>query len=131
MWLMLEDQFLSGSPEALALDGSVNKFLKGTSINFDIHNGTFTANRKYKSRIFLDGIDDIQLFWTKHALNRIGFEVLSGKQDLFASGLSICSIQCINEGQGYSWIIHQEGHQTIFTHISGLINHCKKLFDSN
>jgi iron complex transport system ATP-binding protein len=75
IWLMLPEVFAVGTPEELALNGSFDKLLEGTSVQFNPMLGTFATPRKPLATISLTASSEMLFVWTKFALERIGFSV--------------------------------------------------------
>lgn len=75
-WLMQPCQkIVSGSPEDLVLRGEFENTFFGDKFKFEPQNGTFRIKEEKKNKIQLLG-NGLHYFWTKHALERNGFEII-------------------------------------------------------
>lgn len=97
IWLMLPEIFAVGTPEELALNGSFDKLLEGTSVQFNPMLGTFSSPRKPLATIMLTASNEMLFVWTKFALERIGFRVVTHSQN------EIYSLSCSTHEKDYSW----------------------------
>jgi len=83
IWLLGTDGTLeSGAPEDLVLNKVFEKVFCGKGIIFDRKRGTFKSRQDFSGVIALQG-KGLARFWTAHALEREGFEVIAeeGKQE--------------------------------------------------
>jgi iron complex transport system ATP-binding protein len=74
MWLMFDDDITEGAPEDLILNNSFSGIFKDTNLNFNVKTGEFKTIKHPNNHIGLIGEGDI-FFWTKKALERLGFIV--------------------------------------------------------
>jgi iron complex transport system ATP-binding protein len=119
IWLMLNDGFRIGSPEDLALNSSLNKLFERTDIYLDIKTGGFLSKKEYNRKISLKVDNEIYFTWTKHALERIGYQVMTELKE------SIPIIVCKNRDNKWIWECQESSRITRFDSISGLCNFIK------
>lgn len=82
LWLMNDKgDFFTGMPEELVLDGSLEATFVSEGVKFDPSNGLFKVHQQTKGQVSLDG-EGITGFWTKKALERIGYTVIGTKTPL-------------------------------------------------
>lgn len=82
LWLMPTGGPLHvGLPEELALNGTLAATFAGEGVEFDSSQGSFRVQRRQCGPIGLLG-DGEHALWTARALERIGFDVISGDQEL-------------------------------------------------
>lgn len=75
-WLAGFDQpIISGIPEALALNGFIEKIFFRPGIHFNPFTGRFSLTHTFKRTIKLSGGNALFKHWTSHALQRIGYAV--------------------------------------------------------
>ncbi len=80
IWLMtMGNETVAGTPEDLVLNDTFGKTFTKEGIEFDKAHGIFKVVDKPRAEIGLDG-DEIGVFWTKRALERLGFRVKSKKK---------------------------------------------------
>ena len=78
LWLLSPGGTLKvGAPESLVLDGAFEATFEGEGVEFDRETGSFKVHTRYAERIGLLG-DGVHGFWTTRALEREGFDVVSG-----------------------------------------------------
>ncbi len=68
-------EMVSGMPEELVLDGRLEKAFMRKGIEFDRTSGSFRIHNHYRGAIGLVG-EGMLAFWTKRALERIGYRVV-------------------------------------------------------
>jgi len=67
---------VTGMPEALVLDGRLEKAFHRNGFEFDRHSGSFRIHHEPTATIGLFG-DGTETYWTKRALERLGYRVVS------------------------------------------------------
>lgn len=87
VWLLSSGGVLStGSPEDMAIDGSLSSFFSGRGISFDDRTGLFSVSVDVVRRIRLYGCDGLRKAMVRKALRRHGIEaaddVLSGETSI-------------------------------------------------
>jgi iron complex transport system ATP-binding protein len=82
LWLMpATGQLISGLPEELALNGALTRAFQSEGVEFDPVQGSFKLQRTPCGPIGLSG-DGLAAAWTARALERVGYEVVTGQHDL-------------------------------------------------
>jgi len=78
LWLIQQDQIVSGIPEDLLLQGKINKTFSGSNIRFDPQRGNFVLKNhtRHFVRFYAEGLLGQ---WTQHALERCGFQVITDR----------------------------------------------------
>jgi len=79
IWLMLDDGLICGAPEDLALSNTLNRLFENTEVYLDFSTGTFLHKTASNWTIGLTAENDNHYIWTKRALERIGYEVVSSE----------------------------------------------------
>ena len=121
IWLMLNDGMLVGSPEDLALNGSLNRLFDGTNIYLDLASGGFLSQRGSNNRINLSAENIIYFTWTKRALERIGYTIVLEENSSIPTIKSIC-----NENKCF-WEFQYNSTALVFDSISKLCDYLKTL----
>ncbi len=80
LWLMADGTLYEGAPEDLVLNHRLTRIFEGTKLHFDDHKGEFKIKRPDIRFITLSG-EGKSFFWTKKALERLGFSVNKNKSD--------------------------------------------------
>lgn len=79
IWLMTwENKTYSGTPEDLVLNDVFGKTFTREGIEFEKETGVFKVAEPHSSEIHIHG-DKVGVFWTKRALERLGYTVYLGK----------------------------------------------------
>ncbi|MDQ8182496.1 ABC transporter ATP-binding protein [Pelagicoccus sp. SDUM812005] len=79
LWLLGNDGSLTtGMPEALALGGSIARTFASREVDWDSEQGAFRMHSHSCASVALDGRGAAEV-WTRRALARIGYEVLSAE----------------------------------------------------
>ncbi len=115
IWLMLPNIFAVGTPEELALNGSFDSLLEGTSVQFNPLLGTFATPRKPLATISLTASSEMLLVWTKFALERIGFNVEIDKPN------ELYSLSCTTN----SWQLYIKNETKAFDSLGNLCRFLK------
>lgn len=121
IWLMLDDGLTLGSPEDLALNGDINRLFDGTDLFLDLSSGGFLSKKTPNKKINLFADNEIYHSWTKRALERIGYLVISESDD------SVPLIKCAYTGVKYLWTFKYNSQTVEFDCISQLSNYLKSL----
>ena len=101
LWLMHEGRVHCGVPEDLVLSGLLERVFAHEGVAFDRHTGTFRVNRSLGRRVGLEGPMP-EVFWTRRALERVGYTVVSASADI----LSVY----VHAGQPLQWTIEYDGN---------------------
>jgi iron complex transport system ATP-binding protein len=79
LWILDHgDNFWSGVPEDLVFAGIIERVFGNTGLRFDASSGAFIAVQQGDKSISLSG-DTTTVFWTKRALERNGYHVVTGR----------------------------------------------------
>ena len=81
LWLMHAGQLQAGVPEDLVLRGELQLMFEGEGVTFDRHTGTFGIARPTGRAVRLEGASP-ERFWTRRALERTGYAVVNGGQNV-------------------------------------------------
>jgi len=112
LWLMLDGALHEGAPEDLVLNRQFARVFEGTKLHFDDRKGEFNIKREDMQTIKLSGEGKI-FFWTKKALERLGFSVQKEENKHHAD-------VSISEGVSSLWTCKYYGKQKEFNSIYGL-----------
>ena len=106
LWWVDEGNFYAGFPEQIAYEQEIYEKLSQEKIRFDYENGNFRFQNEFRKSVkFISDGSDLA-FWTKHALERNGFEISGNSeflieiknQNLFLNNHNFNSIdELINE----------------------------------
>ena len=116
-WLMIDDTMYEGAPEDLALNGQFARMFENTKLDFDDKNAQFNIKRNDKKPIKVAG-EGKTFFWTKNALERLGF-VVQKTENTKQADISISS-----ENQTL-WTINYREKSSQFTSIYQLVEFLK------
>ena len=118
MCLMFDDDIIEGAPEDLILNKSFSDIFKNTNLNFNIKTGEFQTLKHSHNHIGLIG-EGNSFFWTKKALERLGFIV---------DCENICSKNIIVKTHNHNiqWIFTNEQKKIIFNSIYELSQNIEK-----
>jgi iron complex transport system ATP-binding protein len=74
LWLMIDGKLYEGAPEDMVLNQQFARVFEGTKLHFDDRKGEFNIRRMDIKQITLSG-EGKTFFWTKKALERLGYSV--------------------------------------------------------
>ncbi len=111
---------ISGSPEDLVLNGTIQEFIQNSDVHFDAIAGKFIPVFSGGKSIGLEGIPGIELKWTKNALERAGFSVTD-------HDFNLSVIQGNSDNKNFWKIRHPSGEEIVHT-IDDLLNSLKRFF---
>lgn len=77
LWWMNEGQFYAGYPEQVAYEQEIYEKLSQEKIKFDYQAGHFHFQHSKLRKVKLTNDNSDLAYWTKHALERSGFEIVS------------------------------------------------------
>ena len=81
IWLMtMENKIYTGVPEDLVLNDIFGKVFTREGVEFDKQHGVFKVVEPHSATINVEG-EKVALFWTKRALERLGYTVTTGKKN--------------------------------------------------
>lgn len=116
IWLMEQNKgMITGTPEDLAIDGSLTHFFERDSIHFNSHTGLFAVDNPINSYIHLEG-EGKRLDMAKKALRRIGIDTTDNE--------SAITVKVSNNSYG---IYRQNNLISDETNIEMLLKRIKKL----
>ena len=112
-------EMISGMPEELILDGRLEKAFKRNGFEFDRTSGSFRIHHHYKGSIGLVG-EGMLAYWTKRALERIGYRVTRDASLSFR-------IEVSDEKGSGLWLCYDDNCRDAreIRDICGVINHVK------
>lgn len=111
-WVILDGQIHEGSPEDLGLSGLFEQLFESSGIAFDRESGRFKYRRSPRGDIRLTGGGDLAVVWTRHTLERLGFEV--------TDTVGQTTVEVIPEGSGFQWMVKQGDREKSFDSLYGL-----------
>ena len=110
LWLIADDALYEGAPEDLILNQQFARMFEETKLRFDDNKGEFNIRNEDMQPITLAGDDEKTFFWTKKALERLGFAV---QKEQNAS----CADIVIFGDAATTWMLNLRGKQMQFTSI--------------
>lgn len=124
IWLMSSGGHLAaGLPEELILDGSFQQAFDKDGIEFDAATGTFNIHQSGSKTIGVTG-DNTAAFWTKKALVRNGFSIVSvssSSSGSFTAG-DHKLVTISGEENHCEWIVTHHGNITCYTSIQEFLS---------
>ena len=102
LWLLHEGIVHTGVPEDLVLNGTIAKVFAYEGVIFDRHTGAFQVERPPGRPIGLEGPMP-EVFWTRRALERVGYSVVAASPD-------ILSVRVETASNAVRWVVTQAGH---------------------
>ncbi len=76
IWMVLDDELITGSPEDLMIAGAFEHLFDPSSVLFNSDDGTFSFRSETKGNIYIEGTGT-KRHWTEKAVQRAGFTVSS------------------------------------------------------
>ena len=110
LWLITDDALYEGAPEDLILNRQFARMFEETKLRFDDCKGEFNIRTDDMQPITLAGDDEKIFFWTKKALERLGFSVQKEENASYANIV-------IQDGTSTLWILNFHGKQIQFASI--------------
>lgn len=74
-WWLNDGNFHAGYPEQIAYENKIFETLSQENITFDYEKGTFRFRKLKHNKVKFSGDESPLAFWTKHALERNGFDL--------------------------------------------------------
>lgn len=124
IWLMLPNFMVSGSPEDLALNGSLNMLLEGSNVYLDLKTGGFISKNTGNRKINLKSGDDLYFEWTKHALERLGFTLTATESK------EIPEVECLKKDNAWIWVYMYKEDTKQFESITSLSTYLRMVSDA-
>jgi iron complex transport system ATP-binding protein len=115
LWLLIDGALYEGAPEDMALNGQFARLFEGTNLQFDDCNGQFNIKRRDMKSITIAGDGKI-FFWTKKALERLGYDVLKAENKKQADIV-------IHDDSPVLWTLNQTEKQLQFTSLYELLRY--------
>ena len=112
LWLIIDGVLYEGAPEDMVLNHQFARVFEGTKLQFDDSNGQFNIMRKDMKQIKVAGKGKT-FFWTKKALERLGFAVQKTENENHADVV-------ISENTSILWNLNQREKQIQFNSIYDL-----------
>ncbi|WP_442587918.1 ABC transporter ATP-binding protein [Pedobacter sp. AW31-3R] len=113
IWLMSDGDLTTGLPEELVLNGSFQQAFDKEGILFDTSTGTFNLHHKGTKQIRIQGEGKV-VFWTKRALVRMGYEILTGETDV--------SLTVKEEEGEVVWSVDHKGEVKLYRQLPELLD---------
>jgi iron complex transport system ATP-binding protein len=120
LWLMAPGGAVStGAPEDLVLSGAVGATFQRDGVTFDPETGTFQVRSQTRGQVALRG-EGVATTWTARALERAGFEVLTGTASKDAP-ISVAVLAHTEGMQGGRWQSTGQGGTCTHTSLYDLL----------
>ena len=103
-----------GAPEDLVLNGTFEAAFDKEGVFFDKATGVFRIHQGNGKNIALEG-EGASVFWTRRALERQGFTVVSGEPTAH-------NVRVVEENGRISWVLGYDDQRQIHESIAGLLN---------
>jgi iron complex transport system ATP-binding protein len=118
IWLMtMDNQLFSGVPEDLVLQDIFGSVFTRDGIEFDKQHGIFKVVEPYCADIRVEG-EKTGKFWTKRALERLGFTVNASKEE-------VDIVRVSHENEVWKWHFSQSKKVQEFDTIADLLENLK------
>jgi iron complex transport system ATP-binding protein len=118
LWICNDQKIISGTPEDLALNGNISSIFRSNLYHFDITKGRFLVHKNRHSSISLGGnITPEILFWTKHALEKAGFEIKANCETEVIVSLN---------GNNSTWKIKKGESEVMHNSLKDVVNYLKQ-----
>jgi len=108
MWVIHEGRILEGAPEDLGLSGLFNELFSTSGIKYDEQAGRFLFSGKFQGCVSLEGEQGKALIWTRNTLERLGFSIEDGAEQL---------IKIESSKEEYSWILNKDKESKRFENL--------------
>lgn len=74
-WVLEQGGIREGSPEDLGMQGVFDRMFASPDLRFELESGRFRHRKPSKGQVLLTGDEGAVFYWTRHALERIGYAV--------------------------------------------------------
>ncbi len=118
LWLSTKSGITTGCPEDLILNGDVERTFSENNFQFDTATGKFKKTKRHTKTITLTG-EGAALFWTKNALERIGFSINSENEHL--------KLKVTNNTDNVQWLLEKNEEVHDFNSVDKLLEYLKYL----
>ena len=116
LWMLTADgELIQGYPEELAMNGEFARIFSNENLDWDAERGAFRTHPTPCLKAHIAG-NGIHALWTQRALERHGFGIADGTQDI-----ALC-IQITETDDRVQWSVERNGHTTQHTSIEQLID---------
>ncbi len=116
IWLMTDEKkVLRGIPEDLMLNGDFNRLFGNQSFEFDIHTGSIKMIKKIIGKVTLKGVGE-KAYWTKRALERIGYEVFPESENL------PLYIEVVEKDKQFFWDVVHDNQKRVCNSIEDMLD---------
>lgn len=115
IWILDQNTFTEGYPEALALEGQLASAFTSETLEWDVDRGIFQPKQGTCVDVFLEG-DGAKAIWTRRALERLGYGICHSPDT--------CKFRIqLSESK---WTVWAPSSTEEFTHLSDLIGWLQK-----
>ncbi len=112
LWLATKKGITAGCPEDLILNGEIERTFASENFRFEKATGKFKKNIFHTKSINLTG-NGISYFWTKNALERIGFAIHPENESL--------KLAVTNLSKNHQWKLEVKGKTYTFSLLDELL----------
>lgn len=122
IWLLPNDGVMHvGIPEMLVLNGAFAAAFRSEGVEFDSSQGTFQMRRPSRGQIGLKGAATMPvretIFWTRRALERIGFDVVQNDQT------PPLQVEVLKQNDTFQWVTATRSEIREYPSLATLIQH--------
>ena len=135
LWLLSADgELFDGAPEDLILNGAFERVFSAEGVTFDRERGSFHTHQEACGRLRLEG-DGVAAFWTRRALERIGYAVEkegeTGDAASYATVLpplqsAVGTVSVRIQDDGLIYKLEMEGRKDAFATLSALTTYLRR-----
>ena len=123
LWLMIDGVLHEGAPEDMVLNQQFARVFEGTKLHFDDRKGEFNIRRNDTQTITLAG-EGKTFFWTKKAMERLGFAVRKEENDHQAD-------VAVSGEVSVMWTVRLNGKAMCFSKIYDVARHLSLFLKQN
>ncbi len=118
IWLMtMGNHTFSGTPEDLVLNDVFGNAFNKEGVAFDKSHGVFKVVEHHQGRLHVSG-NEVGIFWTKRALERLGYEVVSRPEN-------VPKIHVSHKDNVWNWECFYDSEPKVFQSVADLTQHFK------
>ena len=111
IWVIHQGRILEGAPEDLGISGLFDILFENSGIRYDLASKRFKYSTVSKGSVRLQGVEGVQYWWTRNALERLGYEVdISGTMEI-----KLDSCEGVNR-----WTLDQSNQSREFSNLYNL-----------
>jgi iron complex transport system ATP-binding protein len=115
VWLLSDENILEGAPEDLFIDKSIAGIFDSPKIHLNPVTGDFELKKEGSGTISLVCDDPVLEHWTRHALQRYGYQVVD-------SGKNLLKLRVEKDDNKIIWKIQRFDENLIFGSIYELLS---------